>query len=128
MIKKRKRVKSKYRLFKSGERTLFLTDETRVFMLAAIELKPHTFSVVLAECAARRGEGETVSCSEELFNAIMYDTSPTGIDELLIFMSDELCKGAVDIENPIDFAMAMGGTVKGRPLISTTPVPRNKLN
>jgi|GEM_PF-5570078 len=128
MIKKRKRVKSKFRLFKSAERTLFLTDEQRVFMLAAIELRPHTFSVVLAECAPKHVEGDVVSYSEELFNAVVYDTSQNGIDEVLNFMAQQLCSGDVNIENPIDFAMSMGGTIKGRPLISTTPVPKTKIH
>lgn len=128
MIKKRKRDKSKYRLFKSGPRTLFLTDEKRVFMLAALQVRESTFNLVIAECAPRLVDSNMVSYAEELFNAVVYDTSESGIDEVLSFMAQELCKGEVDIENPVDFAMSMGGTIKGRPLISTTPVPKSKLN
>lgn len=121
---------SKYRLFQSDPRTFFLTDERRMFILTLTEDrdKKSVYTYVLAECAPRSVDHTLVSYAKEIYNTRVYDSSEQGAEQALHYMVKELCKGVVDIENPLEFALTLGGTINGRSPISTTGLAKSDIH
>lgn len=131
--KKRKRLKDgastdRYRRFREGN-TIFISDDERGFLLSFVEspTNPHTFTFFLAELEPRE-DGEEPEIKHEIFRTTVYDKSETGATDALDFMAKELCKGKVDIDDPIDFAMILGGTIHGRTPLATTGVPKSQIH
>lgn len=119
----------KFKRSRVNEGSFFISDDKRGFLLTCTVVRLHTYNFVLAELQHTKEDPDApVVIKAEIYNTTVFDSSEARIAGALEYMARELCKGRVNIDDPLDFAMTLGGTIHGRVPLSTPSLPKTQLH
>jgi hypothetical protein len=111
----------------AGEYILF--DAGRAYHLQMNRLRSHFYSIVLSK-VTRSSVFDTdyVCIEQELFNTTVYDVEGRTTAKVVENMAEEFVTKSADIDNPVEFAFQIGGTVLNRTPVSTCAYPLSGLH